>query len=102
MRAMGSYSHRKPRYETGFAITVRRDDASVAGLLRNLHLTGAKLEVTPTFRVGEIITFRLLDTDVRARVLWSKGTQAGVTFARPITPTLVRTLHRQVDGWVTY
>lgn len=99
---MGSYSHRKPRYETGFAIIVRRDGESSSGLLRNLHLTGGKLEVTTNLRVGEIVTFRLLDTDVRARVMWSKGNQAGVTFSRPITPTLVRTLHRQVDGWVTY
>ncbi|RDC60146.1 Signaling protein YkoW [Alteripontixanthobacter maritimus] len=83
--AVGPKSHRAPRYTTLRKVSVEHEGTSYQGTIRNISVTGARIEGLWNVPEGTRFTIALSSADVITCIArWSKNEKMGVEFDHPL------------------
>ena len=88
--------YREPRLPCDTPVTVLAGGVARRGEVANLSATGARLKGLGDLGRGASVQVRFLDLRVEARVMWSRGAEAGLRFPTPLTPWQVSALRREI------
>lgn len=83
---------RAPRLKVFEPIQLTNGARVLRGHMLNVSITGALVHADASLRAGDIVTIRLRDTDLVARIVRVAGSRLGMMFARPISETMLATL----------
>ena len=77
-------------------VRYRQGSRRVSLMLHNLTPAGARVEGLEGFHVGDMAMVQLPTLSPKAaRVVWTRGTAAGLEFERPLHPSIYETLVRE-------
>ena len=89
--------HRQPRFAADTQVRVEHAGLLSRARLINVSSSGARLADLGILPRGELVALSYLNTQVRARVVWSNERQTGVAFVQPLSQTEVNSI-RGVGG----
>ena len=90
--------YRAHRYQTQFPIQLSTPSGRQQCRVIDVNSAGARISNTSLLQRGDILRFRVLNTEVEAIVRWTAGDRAGIVFRPQISTLLVDTLRYRKDA----